>query len=186
MLLPSAQSCIGPVSVPSGCSTNCRQNIERGIGGPATAAAVTMQPSTTKVHCRMIAETHIATRSETIRLRRGNASEARRIRTTSRCEGRGNPYKVQLGVPQRPAVSMFRGCDTGAVKTGLRGESACRWFDSGPGHHFQLDDLHAVPGIARGPSGPSMADPRTIGRWVGRDHFAPLPSAGTSKAPTAR
>ena len=31
-------------------------------------------------------------------------------------------------------------------------QSACRWFDSGPGHHFQLCDLQRVPGIARGPS----------------------------------
>ena len=31
-------------------------------------------------------------------------------------------------------------------------QSACRWFDSGPGHHIQLHDLTRVSGIARGPS----------------------------------
>ena len=28
--------------------------------------------------------------------------------------------------------------------------AACRWFDSDPGHHFQLDDLKRVRGITRG------------------------------------
>ena len=31
-------------------------------------------------------------------------------------------------------------------------QSACRWFDSVPGHRFQLHDLKRVLGIARGPS----------------------------------
>ena len=26
----------------------------------------------------------------------------------------------------------------------------CRWFDSAPGHHSQLDECHAVCGITRG------------------------------------
>ena len=50
-----------------------------------------------------------------------------------------------------------------------RVSTACRWFDSVPGHHFQFHELKRVPGIPADHPGPSMADPRTIGNWVDGD-----------------
>ena len=47
-------------------------------------------------------------------------------------------------------------------------EPACRWFDSVPGHHFQVFDLQRVLAIPVDCPWASMVHPRTIGKWVGR------------------
>ena len=44
----------------------------------------------------------------------------------------------------------------GFLLVALMGHAACRWFDSVPGHHFQLHEFRAFSVVTGGPSGATL------------------------------
>ena len=96
---------------------------------------------------------------------------------------RRGPKDSRVSTPRTRSVDRSGARSVGLSKTLSRSSAfgrrtclsellkpACRWFDAGPGHHFQPHDPQRVLGVAGGPSAPIDGCPPGLSA---REWFAP-------------